>query len=116
MLPVLGELTGVVSEVVATLMVGLVAGVAGLMTSLRVIARVSPGLTTPAELLKMLQVRTGGLTPAAVLLQKFPTWVPLSRMSKPKIGVMSVPLGKVIVNWLPAAPERPPVVEVLKPT
>ena len=103
MLPVLGLLTGAVSEVVATVTVGLAAVVVGFVTSLRVDGDGVAGGTTPVAELKMLQVRTGGLTPAAVWLQKFPTWVAPSRMSKVWIWVMSVPFGNVIVIWLPPA-------------
>ena len=76
----------------------------------------SPGLTT--EPLKMLHVATGGLTPAAVWLQKLPTWRPVvvSLIATVVIWVRSVPLANVIVAWLPAAPASPPVDDVLNPT
>ena len=101
------------SDVVATETVGFASAVVGLTTSSSVVVMVSPGLTT--EPLKMLQVRTGGLTPAAVWLQKLPTCVAPSLMSIVKIFVTSVLFGKAIVNWLPAAPDMPPVEEVLNP-
>ena len=63
----------------------------------------------------MLQVRTGGLTPAAVWLQKLPTCVAPSLMSIVKIFVMSVPFGNVIVNWLRPAATAAGGEEVLNP-
>ena len=108
------ELTAAVSEVVATETVGFGEVVVGLTTSSSVVVTVSPGLTT--EPLKMLQVSdrwvdAGGGVAAEVADLR---WSP-SLMSIVKIFVTSVLFGKVIVNWLPAAPDMPPVEEVLNP-
>ena len=79
----------------------------GFVTPVRLTTRWSPGFTlSPEEIVQTSIVCE--LTP------QVPTWIPASVTTALVIVCVLEPLGRVIVIWLCAVPDIPPLPEVLK--